>query len=501
MKEINKLVGLVTHGLKSNFGVIDLTGEVENPGKEQQLYNGVLNGEYVDDEVTAKGMYNSNIYDQRFRMLKSRLRYKLYDLLYHLDFEVPKYSYLMQKRLECKEYIHKAHILYEMGELGMAEKQYNKVIVLAGECQLTNELIQANEIKRNVLAREFKPTDFELTLEELVKLRAIKQKEDVAEDLFVKVQLLLSKSIHSRNINVPTAAAAVDDLEQLYKETGSFNIFMNLYEMKIWMFNLEQRFDDLVNFLNSVPKELKKLPINPECFELSRHHLYLGKAYLIQEKFEEGLAGIKTGFKNLDKSTDLWFELSEVHFMLAIRAWDLKQAYSVFQTVTKNPNFNRAPESVFNRWKIFKLYLNFAYPEKGLQKRIRFYDIYDSAEDYFQESKGYMLSLYMLDFIHQLNKESLELAEKRLDDLEAFFYKHLNDPGKNQREKQLIKMIKVLRTSGYDLEDTKIKIETYAQRLTEKKVINPFGDQEIIPYEKLWEMVTEAIERKAHLVS
>ncbi len=100
MKEINKLVDLVTHGLKSNFGVIDLTGQMKNPGKEQQLYNGVLNGKYKDDPVTAKGMYNASVYDQRFRMLKSRLRYKLYDLLYHIDFETPLHSFTVQKKLE-----------------------------------------------------------------------------------------------------------------------------------------------------------------------------------------------------------------------------------------------------------------------------------------------------------------------------------------------------------------------------------------------------------------
>lgn len=500
MKEINKLVHLVTHGLKSNFGVIDLSGEVKNPGKEQQLFNGVLDGTYHDDEVTAKGMYNSNIYDQRFRMLKSRLRYKLYDLLYYLDFEQPKYSYSVRKKLECKEYLHKAHILFELEEYGMAEKQYNKALVLASECQFIDEMIEANEIKRNVLAAEFKPTDFELTLDELARLWSVKREEDKAQNIFLKAELLLSKSIHSRNSNQKTTEHAIGELEAIYKHYPTYDIFEKIYKLKIWHFNLIQDFKALAKYLIEVPGQVEKMKVNFERFDKAKNNLILARTYLLSEKFEEGLEVARDGYSELDKSTNNWFNHAEVHFLLAIRSFAYNEAHEVLNSVLKNPNHSRSSDLTVNRWKIFKLYLNFAQPHLGIQKRIRFYDIYECSGAYFHESKSYKISLFILDFIHQLNRDSFDQAESKLDELEAFFYKNLNDPGKNQREKQLLKMLGVLRSSSFDVDQTLEKSATYLQRMTEKKTMNPFADVEIIAYEELWEMVLKSVSAKIELV-
>lgn len=501
MKEINKLVHLVTHGLKSNFGVIDLSGEIQDPGKEQQLYNGVLNGQYPNDEVTSKGMYNANIYDQRFRMLKSRLRYKLYDLLYHIDFEIPHYSYTVQKKLECKSYLHKAQILYKMGQFAMSEKQYNKAIVLASECQFTTELIEANEIKRKVLAKEFKPTDFEQTLSELKELRLLDQKEKEAEDLFLHINMLLSKSIHSRTVNASEAEAQSELLSIIFKETNSINVFLYLYELRNWVYLNRGDFEGLINFLNTAAKEVENLGTAAPRFDKVKNKYLLAKSHLALESFKEGLKEANAGLKLADKSVNMWFELSEIKFLLCVHAKDYRGGYDVLTSVLKNPNFNRSSLEVINRWKIFKIYLNFAIPELGIQKRIRFYDIFEASEGYFRELKGYRMTLYLLEFMHLINKDNFEQADKKMDELESYFYKHLNDPGKNQREKQLMKMLKALRTTQYNVEETKTISSSYFDKMSAKKTINAFADFEIIPYEDIWNHLLDTVTKHAKVSS
>lgn len=493
MNEINKLVDLVTHGLKSNFDVIDLSGESISPGKEQQLYNGVLQEIYPTDEKAAHGMYKSDIYDQRFRMLKSRLRHKLYDLLYYYDFELPKYTYSLQVDLECKEYIHKAHILRGLDEFGMSDKQLNKAIVLAEENQLTSGLLEAYELKREILSYLCKPTDFELTIEKIGNLRQLQQTEAIANDLFLKIRMIVSKSIHSRNTSKDQLTDAVNDFKRLFEETKSYNIYQHYYQVNIWLLLVSEDFESLVQFTEQAISDVEKIEVNNLRFDLGSNSSVATRALLALGKFTEGYQEAENGLKIIDKSTALWFAHMENYFLLAMHNRDYAKAKEVLDMALKNPNYARSTESIVSRWKVFRIYLNFAMPSEEMLKRVRFNDIHKASDFYYKEAKGYFMTLPILEFIHKVNKEKLDEAEAKLDDVENYFFKFLNEPGKNPREKQFYKMIKILRSENYDAEAIRTKSAKYFNKLSEKANLAPFSDFEIIPYEHLWDVLLETV--------
>jgi len=495
MKEINKLVDLVTHGLKSNFDVINLTGDIENPGKEQQLYNGVLDGLYPTDESAAEGMYQSDIYDQRFRMLKSRLRHKLYDLLYHIDFDEPGFTHSTKVELECKEYLHKAHILFKLGEHAMSDKQLNKCITLAEENQITPALVDAWELKSDILSHDCKPTDFDLALKRLEELRKLLQIEKENQDLFLRMRMLMSKSIHSRNTCQDHLRKSIEQSEKAYKTTKSINIFLNLYQLKVWIFLLEEDFSALHKFTHEAVKTVGKAKVEPERFDHGYNSYLASRALLASEKYKVGYVEAKAGFKFMNKSTERWFDHSETYFLLAMHNQDYKLAKKILEEVLKNPNYTRASEATIGRWKVFRIYLNFATPGKDMLKRVRFSDVHEAAEFYYIESKGYYISLPLLEFVHHVNKDRLDLAMNKLDEVENYFFKHLNEPGKNPREKQFYKMLKVLKTSDFNLEKTRPKTEKYLAKMKEKRSYPPFSDFEILPYEHLWEVVLKTVSK------
>ncbi|WP_420582504.1 hypothetical protein [Reichenbachiella sp.] len=495
MKEINKLVDLVTHGLKSNYDVINLNGDVENPGKEQQLYNGVLNGLYPTDESAAEGMYQSDIYDQRFRMLKSRLRHKLYDLLYHIDFDEPGFTHSTKVELESKEYLHKAHILFKLGENSMADKQLNKCITLAEENQITQALVEACELKSDILSHECKPTDFDITVKRLGELRKLHQIEKENQDLFLKMRMLMSKSIHSRNTSQNHLKESIKQSEKAYKSTKSINIYLNYYQLKVWFFLVEEDFGGLYKFTQEAVKTVGKAKVDPERFDYGYNSFLSSRALLASEKYKEGYAEAKAGIKFMDKSTERWFDHSETYFLLAMHNQDYKLAKKVLEEVLKNPNYSRASEATIGRWKIFRIYLNFATPGKDMLKRVRFSDVYEAADYYFIESKGYYMSLPLLEFVHHVNKDRLDLAMNKLDEVEHYFFKHLNEPGKNPREKQFYKMLKVLKSLDFNVDKTKAKTDKYMAKMIEKRSYPPFSDFEILPYEDLWEVVLKTVSK------
>lgn len=494
MKEINKLVEIVTTRLKNNFDVIDLTGTLENPSKEQQLYNGVLNGIYKTDEEAAKLMYDSDIYDQRFRMLKSRLRHKLYDLLFHVEYNDSRFKISTQHLLECHEYIYKANILFVSGEYAMAEKQINKAFAIAEEAEFTSIMIDGYELLRVIYANNCKPTDFDNSIKRLEELRKLYNVEEYANDLFFKNKMLLNKSIHSRKMNVQTTWDNVMILEKLWKDTKSYNIYEHYYRLKLWYHELCGDYQEIIRFSQEAEKEVSKMQVNQMRFDV-RYNVYIRTfAYLCEKNFKEGFKSAEEGMKMIERTTRNWFAHMENYFLLAMHSQDYDKAADIFAKVNRNPNLKKVNEAASERWKLFKAYLNFAAPEKKILKRVSFSDFYTSMNFYNKDKKGYNISLMILEFLHMLGKDKFDLAMNKLEALEKYYYRHLNEPGKNPREKQFFKMIKVLVTSSFDTVEARKKGEKYLEKLIAKDKHEPFTDPEIIPYEHLWDLMLRTVE-------
>ena len=137
MNEVKKLVRIVTNRIKKNVSLIDVVNNEDNPGKEQQLFNSIQSGIYTTDDDAALGMYGTDGTDQRYRMLKSRLRTKLNNLLFFADFNDSRGNISFPFEQECHSHIFRAKILFKEGEFELAEKSVKKALFPRNQSLLT----------------------------------------------------------------------------------------------------------------------------------------------------------------------------------------------------------------------------------------------------------------------------------------------------------------------------------------------------------------------------
>src|SRR5688572_7943637 len=110
MEELVKLVRIVTKRAYKNPPLLDL----KNPSsslKEGELFLKIKQGETNTDIEAAAAMYNSEPDDPRMKMLKSRLRRKLFNHLFFLDFTDPKIKPANRYEIECLNNLHHARVL------------------------------------------------------------------------------------------------------------------------------------------------------------------------------------------------------------------------------------------------------------------------------------------------------------------------------------------------------------------------------------------------------
>jgi hypothetical protein len=104
MEEIRKLIKIVSNRAEKNAFGVDLDVSTENPSLEEQLYVGARDGQYLTDDNASQGLYGADSTDHRFRMLKSRLKTKLLNLLFLVDFKENTNNSTWQNEQDCENH-------------------------------------------------------------------------------------------------------------------------------------------------------------------------------------------------------------------------------------------------------------------------------------------------------------------------------------------------------------------------------------------------------------
>ena len=492
MKELNKLVEIINTRIRGNITMLDLTGEIEDPSKEQQLYNGILAGEYETDEDAAEHMYDTDPTDQRFRMLKSRLRQKLYNLLYYVDFKDSKLNPVFQYEQECFDYVHKARILFKNGEFDMAEKQINKALAVSRDAEFNKITVECLEIFRAIFSDQCKPTDLSRVIDEMKGLRTVICDEEEAMDLYANQRMLLNKSLHSRRNNVDSTKEVVDQLEELWKRSGSYNIFEIYYKLNILYHELRGDFREIITITAMTDEMLSKRQLNKIRFDTRFNHFIRTYAHLRDGDYVEGMESAIVGKKHIDKASRNWFAHMENYFLLAMHSKDYNLAGNIVDEVEENSFINKLTPPLRAKWKLYRGYANLLTPGKQASDGLRFEKLKQKCQPYKKSHRILYTSVLLLEVLDLVKKGKYESVGDVMSGLELYFFEYLNDPGKNPREKLLFKLLRLM-IESFDAEELDKKGKKYADKLVEKTPDDPMSEPELIPYEVLWQEVLQLI--------
>ena len=354
MEELNKLTRLLRDRVRDTYSAIDLDINENNPNKEQELLNGIIGTQFLSDDDAAISLYGTDADDQRYRMLKSRLRQRLLNLLYFVDYRDSKTKISTPYEQESTNYIHKAKILLREGLDDIAEKMVNKALAISKETELTEVTIEGLGILRRLYSFRCQPANFYKNLEELERLRKLNEIESKAYDLYFEQRMLVKKSVNSRKNHLTEAIAVVSELERLWKETNSYNIFDLYYILNVICHESTGDYKSILKLTEDTEKLASNEKINPLRFD-ERFNVYMKTYALMRTKqYSEGLKYAKHALNYIERSSTNWFAHMENYFLLAIRNKDYNLAGDLIDKVFGNPNMDKLMTKPLQRWKTIK---------------------------------------------------------------------------------------------------------------------------------------------------
>jgi len=496
MNELKTLVQIVSDRSRKNLPILDIKSETVDNNKELELFRVIEDLESASDKEAAKVMYNTDVDDPRYKMLKHRLKNRLLNHLFFIDFKDPSVNISFQFEQECINYIYFSKTLLKNGHPDFAEKLATRALNLAKESEFTDLAIESLEVLRSIYSEKTKLNDYKDVIKELKQLRKIRDLEQEGEDLYRGIKLRLVKSINSRKKALKEAGKIINKLEELHKQVKSFVLFDRHYRLQMLYWELIGDFGSIIAKAGEIEKLYDKNKINVMRFDLRYNKFMKIYALLRSKKYDEGLKFAEKYLQDFDKTSVNYFSFLEVYFFLAMHSGKYDLAYDLIKQATRSPYFYKVSEFADDRWNLYKAYIFLVKNDRRIQRTFDYDKYYKNIPKYHKDRKGYNIAVVVLQFLYYLREENDAALKPLANELKKYAKLHLYQPT-SQRSRIFVKLLILTYNNLKDPDILRIKSKVSLNKL---KKLSPPGDihteLEVIPYEKLWGFVLENVQKR-----
>ncbi|MCC5928749.1 MAG: hypothetical protein JJU28_05845 [Cyclobacteriaceae bacterium] len=494
MKDLKRLVRIVTKLKQRQYPLLELKSINENSSKENIFFRYIKKGMVNTDDEASELLYGTKSDDDRYRMLKSRLKQKLLNHLFFLEFSDQNQKLTYQYEQEVIQLLHQARMLTFTGEKRITKNLLLKALTQANRCEFTRHSIASLEELVRVYSDNCQPHLFENNIDELRAARALFLKEDQARETYYRMRMMIVKSVNSRKKNMELAEDAIRELEQLWKETKSYNVFDNYYRLRLLYMELTADFETIIPFLTEIQTgKYEGVSLNENRID-TRHITYsLIYAHFKSKKLQEGLDLAEKFADLFDSSSDSWFAYKETYFLLAMHSRDYRLAFEIISHVFDNKRFISLSAKAEERWKLYNAYLHFAYSGNFYMRSFNFTKYVENVPEYNKDKEGFNVAILILQFLYFVERADVDALSERRDALKKYMANHFKE-NFSYRTRTFYKLLNIVVENEMDMKKINAKSKYLSVKLTETPVVgDAYQELEIIPYEHLWELMMHMI--------
>jgi len=494
MEDLKRLVKIISKKKQRQFPLLELKGINENSSKENIFFRHIKRGTVNTDDEAAMLLYNTKSDDDRFRMLKSRLKQKLLNHVFFLDFTENNQKSANQYEQECVQYLHQAKMLLFTGEIKVAKNLVLKALTIAERCEFTKYILQSLEDLIQIYSQTCQPHLFEDVINRVRSVRSLSNREVEAMEDFYHIRMMIVKSVNSRKQNLAKAASIIKKLEKLWGETKSFNVFEYLSQLTLLYKKLTGDFAGIISFLKDVELGMYK-GHSLNIYRLDNIQIInsISYAYLRAWDFEKGLSYVEKNIGLFDKTSLDWFQINEIYAHLLIRVKKYKDALAIMQNVQDSKSFGINSTEDREKWILYSAYLQMIYAGNFLSSNFNFRPIIRDLPEYHKDREGYNFALIVFQFLYFLEIRDMKELTKRRDELKRYMSNHFKE-NFSYRSRTIYKLLNIVVENDMDLKPIQIKSRYLVSKLKENQIVGDvYQEIEVLPYEHLWDLTVRLL--------
>ena len=409
-----------------------------------------------------------------------------------MDFESKSLTKSINTYQEALDYLHFSRMLLNVEEVNLGTKILNKTIDIALECEYTSIAIECLRSLREVYAKTYRPKLFQSIKTQISQLEEKQRIEEKADDIFQEHRLIMNSTVNNRKKNLEPNQKAIQELQKLYEESDSYNVFEQYFKVKVWYLELTGDFENVLNFVEEIEEKHESGEINPKRFDRLFAYCAKGNALIKLKKYDLGGIFLEQMLNEIDATTKAWFSFAEKYVILNIQNKQFDKASEVFFRVASNKSFANLDEQEILRWNIFRSYLYFLTGNRKIVKRFDYQQFIDETPPFVKENAGYHVAVLILQIMEKSDGDLSELHDK-LDAMDDYVNRYLNNSF-SKRTKTFCKLLHKIAIHNRDLDTIVQKSKYLKEKLFESDVAGEsYIDFEVVAYEYLWENVLKQL--------
>ena len=504
MEDLISLVRLIS---TQKIEQIDLfNSKVDLPHLTRKLYEGIVSGEITDEQNGILSIYNDLNKKKNFNKLESRLKNRILNSLFFLQNNSQDRSEMRIARYSVARDFSLINILRDRNEkrisIKIAIRAYNKAV----KYELTEYAIMIARKLHEYYGYSYPSKKKMLKYQsEIVSLQNTLAAEIKAEEYYTKFSYLYvtKKSKFSKD-QLDEIKTYVDHLIHLKSFTKSFKFNLDSYNVITSYFIFIDEFDKAIQYCEEALQFFESKPYEDKSTKWAfRNSLIL--AFIGKRKYSEAAKYTALNFEIIKKGTYNWYMQCNYEFILLSAQQDYQKLYKLVLEVTLTKNYKKLVIQ-HEYWNVNEAYIHFLIrmqkidPDKNNDgKKLRPFSLARFLNDvpkFSKDKRGLNISILIIQYLFLLLDRKYSKLIDRLDALKQYSYRYLKND-ESFRSNLFIKMLlKVADADFHPIAAVRYTKDMQAKLLASTPSANfQSAEIEVIPYEKLWEIVIELLEK------
>ncbi|MBP6826153.1 MAG: hypothetical protein KA165_06325 [Saprospiraceae bacterium] len=505
MRDLIELANLLNKTkLKSN-GVLDII--LEPGSKMQNLYDAILSHKVQSDEDALAWLVESDDDISKLPNLKNKLKDRMLDSVFLLDFKEPGFSDRQKAYFICYKKWAAAMILVmrnaKITGIDLLEKLLRHSMRFEFT-ELTCDILRALRIYYSTAGGDLKK--YENIREQLHHYQEIWDMENQVEDFYTE---LIVRYVNSKatKMEVSEQAKVYYGIVKPYLEKcDSFKVQLFGRLIQIFGYSSVNDYKTTARLCEEAVYFFDHKDYD-SGFPLQVFYYNLITCYLQLREFEKGKVIIERCQSLVDAGSFNWFKLQELFFLLAMHTAHYEAAAQVLERVMTDPRFDNQSFQITEVWKIYHAYVHFLIKVGKLSSgevfsqrhtKFKLSKFLNETPIFSKDKRGMNIPILIVQILFALADRDYQQCIDRMESIEKYCSRYLkhND---TYRSNCFIKMLLQIPTYAFHRD----RVARQTQKLYEMlysvpmEVANQTYEIEIIPYEALWQLTISALEMES----
>ncbi len=468
----------------------------------QEFYDGLCSGKFVDDKTAMHHFYPTSDKHQLpyYNRLKRRLRDRLINLLFLVDFNQAQYSsqqtayytchrnlaavktmlgrYMREPAVELAKQTIKIAIEYEFSDI---------VFHLARDLQFHHATIEINKKKYSY---------YQQLVEEHSALQLAEVK---AENYHAEVSNYVQQSRFLPIGILDKVIAYADELRTYILKMQSYKLNLLAYNLFAIRYEIENDIENTIRVCREALSFFEK----KNQVGLGVRHTFLSKLIgsLIRIKeFEEAELTINENILYFESGTVNHYFLIEYHLILCFHTKAYQKGYALYLKSTTDPQSDRYPPFVKEHLQVFGAIFQYLYLFNAVEipsetaKNFRISRFLNAMPNYEKDKRGINITILVLQVLFALKQKKYSAIIDQVDALNIYNYRHLRND-ETYRSNCFIRILLQLPRSDFNKMAFLRHSDVFYQKLLAMPIhkAKQGNESEIIPYETLYEFVLDSL--------